>query len=1708
MATNDRFNQMHEDADTTIQSGVSLLKTAVGLSPVAVGIWHGQRKLRSNEALNTPIARATPSQALGRAQGLAARRSQDARAARAAALVDRLQRGLGDSEELRKITSLVDQHKALLHALSVTLEDPASGLDTTAAASLKGDIARLIAESSPESVEELAQKVTRSLLDSGSAETLLRLEDNLSEFSKISGQLQVPDFSIPNSGVAVNKIDVGSLMSSARDRKANPLQMWEERALRLKGILGRNNNYQMDIRTFTENGIQFHQAQIFDRGKWVESVSLDDHGFFRSGQSLNTMYAAPRYAMNVRGAMQHVRSRGLRPGELTIKELMNTGHLTTFSDYTINNIASSMRSDGRINWRQHREQIRTATTHVPRAAMSNGPVGMHIRHQVGLSTNSVFGHSFGSDNLDDMSFIAELGSGTGDFEGGAIGAKNSLTGFGAEKRAVIGLRRGSAFQGLQDTYGKFAVDRFQLPITARESQVIGRTSIVIDRLENLGGAKVGGVFHDFRRNNSIRSAHAALENVTQGWRADAAGGLNKLMVIDFKKGGFIAQSYGDSGMGITGVSHTVSKPVDASILNPAKHGYAASGVLERIAKGKGRAVFTGEELFKEELYLGETGSGRKYLPRKKAIKALELVLDREGISYDKDVIYFKGQQIEKADFLKLFSTAFKGNMENVGQSGIDYIHSQDKRLPGFIQNLNTTLGTDVKYRAGYISSDMASKSTFFFTHQIAGSARLLGISHADLKARAETIGRAGRLGTKGHEIYAQAAFELMKERGISPKNIGMTLAGVFHGAEGYTRGPGGRLQLGKGGISRLQLLRMVREGLGKKGAREAYQAMESGLVSFVETAQVGPGITDRGSSRVGLERRFAQTTYERLVQLGMEGDKAASIVAGIYSKKVDFGRHYALAEQMLNMGRSVSGQRNLIDALAEKGATRLSYSSIGEALDSTSTGKLTDWLRMQKHGAVLDFSGAPANISKPIQEIFGTSSIFMPGQPAYEAASGTQIRVAGGQSKEVSAAYGQLITKFHGILADHATTGGDPLREALGLWRGEAMELMGRSVNNLSRGKVRGSLSSIASSYNLTTGAGFGSRDQKRAVSAVFRQTGASAVFADATLLLSELHSQKNIGADARELAESARMFFTGMEHDIGSKHTAGSGLIRIGGRHPYISAGNAFVTQMFRAVGETGRYGQDSFFDEFKNAQLNVFAGLDEAGEAQFKQMRGEEYMRQLFDKDIRSFRDIAEYGLGEKGMKKSRKFFRTMIDNLDQFTGGQGGGKLIFPRALTDTGLDYGLSMQAYLDMDGDFADALVLNKDASESVRALQRKQVQSPAHLAEELQSRVFKNEVGKKIKEGMASFGSTLSEFKNSVYQDLMKEMGVDQQTGAMDVRLAPLHEAFGNYGQDIREIRLHRDILGALEENVLLKAKKLKVFVPLADRVGGAVEYLMQNANEDAAKNLRDILANEVFHGQETKFAVGELRGSDKNGQWVAGVTQGRSLSTTLDDFVAHALAVAAQAKAGRTILPTSAKAIAGSFGKNPEMFVQALAGSNMEFAGQRAFSDSVQHDLAGLAKAGGQVSSLLGKFDKRMAAPVAIGAAASMFLMGAVGTPGYASEPLIMDGEYVPSQVSDAIAQGSLFASRTPQVTPEQFATSPPRDYGMIDRPINSGFSYMSRSSAYQIRGIVPNGIGLDGALKYMSSATGGSARGSVRINDTRRPITRSYTDRLMGEY
>jgi len=138
--------------------------------------------------------------------------------------------------------------------------------------------------------------------------------------------------------------------------------------------------------------------------------------------------------------------------------------------------------------------------------------------------------------------------------------------------------------------------------------------------------------------------------------------------------------------------------------------------------------------------------------------------------------------------------------------------------------------------------------------------------------------------------------------------------------------------------------------------------------------------------------------------------------------------------------------------------------------------------------------------------------------------------------------------------------------------------------------------------------------------------------------------------------------------------------------------------------------------------------------------------------------------------------------------------------------------------------------------------------------------------------------------------------------------------------------------------------------------------------------------------------------------------------------------------------------------------------------------------------------------FNARALGPVAAGAAATLGLGILTGDTGYSKKPLIMPGEISDHRVNAAIASGNFGGQH--HIPPEGLQQRPHMD--MINRPINTQEAYFSKSNAWQIRGEATSRKGL-GDLGHIISSMGGST--SVRMNDTRLPITRAYIERIMGD-
>lgn len=1677
-------SEFDNNGSTHVSTGVSLLQNVVGISPLAVGAYVGWGRLKSNEVITNPLTPETPNSRLGKAIGRRARNAQRARNNAAAKAVEKikemLNQGIEQNTELKNLASSIEERNALLQTMSVTLESPSAALQASDVNSLKADIYKAMQAGSADDIEQLAKKVVNTILESGSDELMLQWQQNLSEFKNVADQLQVPKFNDIKSGIAFNKVGVGSL--------SNTLQ---QRAKALQSALPENMTMNVYKAASPGGGKQdMYIAQVMSSsGRHRTSIPLQLGGIknqaggflMMSGESFNTMYAAPRYSVDMTDAYRYGKRVGM--DNMTFSGLQKSRAITETPDFFIDMFRRHVRG-GDFSAKAFNEEMREAMMVVDRAGMTGSTLGQHQLRQAYLQSNVIFAGNYGRLTDDEaLDFTSKLAMSRG-MEAGAGGGKRLMGGFGSGRRGIIGLREGSGFAHLQDYYGYreevgpdnkkrrvYAVNRNTLPITARESQVTGRATMGGDPWRTLGGGHVG----------LGSTTGRVAENMA--WSGAVTGGTNRYMIVDFRKGSMLQREVGGMGLGLTARSTRQIKSRVISVLDPRQHKYAASATMNQVMQAGGVKTFTAAQIH-EGLYFGQAGGTMKHIGRDPHIVESTVRHVSSGTSAGKHMMYFSEQMTRDLSFAKLFSLTFKGNVRARGEKAVDLMLQQDPRLRGAVEDLRDSGLGDLRYDAIFASSDMFKKGSALFTHQIASSARQHGVGIDELRRTAMGYGKSQLLlGATEHGRYAQAAFELLSKRGVSSQAIGMTLAGVYHGAKGVD--------------PLAQRLEALAGRLGS-GRDAAIAAMQRGIVGYVETAQFGESTGDWGAARVGVESRFAKTGFERLKSMGMASADAAGVMAQMYGQKVGLGRHFQMAQQMLAMGRGIMGQRSFLDDIGEAHMRHVNFKDLPDLLQGES---INDFLRKQKKGVILDFAGAPDHINRSIREVFGMDTLYLPGQAAYEAAPGTVIKQADGASKAISGQYGQLVEGLWGRLQSYKNPAmGEELRSSLRVWQKEGISLMSRTLASLTSGKIKGSTSPRVDAVNLETALGF-TEKQKAAMNQLFKGSKATSVMGDTTMFLSELAAQSEAGVGQKELSRRARMFFTGMEYDEESFGRAqmrqrASGLIRVSGRHPIMSSGNVFVAQMWRDVREVSRLGGDDKF--FKQLMATV----------------GDQLHEDL--RTLGSFQEVARLSRA-----KQAQFFNELVKNISKFSGGQGGGTLTVMRAEAQVGLDaagkaimadIGLAPQAFMDADGDTALSITLSKRDSQKVRTLLSQM--TPAQLGQELRSRTVMDRFGDMIKGGITEYGNKVlgiaaeseEQYMRMVQtENIKKEVGIALQTGRMDTRLRPVHEALMEFGGGGIDQRNDRALLGALEEHVLLKAKHMPRYADIANQVGAAFEAMVNNPTEEARESLRSLLKEKVFRDQSTSFTVGKMSIEGELSGLLDRSTLEGSMKFDLDESINRMFTSIQSLKESGKSLDSTASQLARSATDDPHrFFLEMQTGASMEAAALREITGSSQAAATGMGFE--HIKNALNKIDRRMTVPLAIGAGLSMLAMGGVGANGYAPDPITMPGEMTDPQVSDAIARGNLFEGRDANIPPESMQGG--THHATMNSPINRGATYMQRPSAYSITGQVQNYAGVREAVQMVSTFTGGNVLGSVRINDMRRPITQNYVDRLLGEY
>ena len=172
-----------------------------------------------------------------------------------------------------------------------------------------------------------------------------------------------------------------------------------------------------------------------------------------------------------------------------------------------------------------------------------------------------------------------------------------------------------------------------------------------------------------------------------------------------------------------------------------------------------------------------------------------------------------------------------------------------------------------------------------------------------------------------------------------------------------------------------------------------------------------------------------------------------------------------------------------------------------------------------------------------------------------------------------------------------------------------------------------------------------------------------------------------------------------------------------------------------------------------------------------------------------------------------------------------------------------------------------------------------------------------------------------------------------------------------------------------------------------------------------------------------------------------------------------------------------------------------------LSYENTRGFQGAREKLIGAIDEVTMDTKSALSSANMKMLGPLAIGIAGSMMVGAAIGDKGYSSTPMIMPGEISDHRVNSAIAAGRLGQDHNP-IPPESIEPGP--HMNMVNRPINTQQAYFNRKNAYSVSGQIMSESGIRD-LNGMLGSLGGQS--SVRINDTRMPITPNYIDRVTGD-
>jgi hypothetical protein len=1707
-----------EDVKTDAYTAAGMIRRGGAIIPAAIGVGIGVKNVLSNMPETVQGFRTNHLGDTGAHVGNAVERMHQARQAQRAKVADktieRFVEGLNNSGKVQEILrGSRDELNSKIAAIVSALDDPAVGGGAGPIREVRESLLRIMSEDTvDEKAARLISDTAQTIYETATDDGKRAFGQHVSKYERLKGQIEAPNFNV-KSGRAFEVVDNSSELTAQSRRY-------------LKELRGYTRGGAGDVQLLRHTESGGYYARVMSGNKRVadlvlqrgaEAVGNPNTGFAGrlvfTGEGLTTP-RMPRFGyMPVQAAAEIVANS---PTGQPMAWSQFQGAVEDISTLQMKEFRRQVRAAGgvqNLDGRAFREFSQANLPSIPKTYRgSPGLGGLDAAVQAAAIRTSqsvtLYGHGSGA-GREIYKLRPTLMGSNGPFDA-AVG--HDLLRVGDASFGHLGVQtQHSAMQLLRGT-----PDRTMLPATARPEQVTKRFEAFIPPMnEQMNPVRSTLGFSDtYQRYGQNIEWLNEFENGRR--TASLVGGANKITIMAPND----VTGLGRGEMYSTG-KHRIRRSVTNTILDPAESLLPTSRLFKRLQQAGSEGInFTREEIrqIAREGWLGEGPSGAV---GKKVLAGTEEMWLRASpeVVEGRTLWAISGyEDIEAKRGTKLFGLFGKSTMVPLKKrqmAGVLHNRIGLRAETIGVSNLDDVLVGDasmLKKGAYHIQTQMTTALGYFSKGRFAGPAEVFDY------VKQVSVGRQRKgVNAAGSQLLNTLSGILPDLGRMSDEQVGLTLGGLWK----YGHEHAGATQ-----DDWRYLVEKTIRGAFPDRMETLIPEIRKGNAIAVGTYMPGPAVSEWGAARASMESRFFGMMHNNLSNaLGMSRNEVNNIMAGLYSRKMGFAQGLEAMQSLTLSHSSILGTRMTGDMMRSGALPVVSHTDFAMLRSSQEMG---EFLARHNEGFLLDFGeGEMGNLAR---RNFGNRSIVVSGNETLRNMRSASIKTATGD--EVSSVYSRRLAQLSGLVGDLMQEHGmfDASHDKkIRQWVGSMNELFASVYKGLEKGKIEGSAYIHAATvrFGENGSAGFGQAQLRRMQgqfekaaghatwldTPAFLETQRDALSAIEKELLAGGEDPSKVGRSAKEIRGKAfRRFFLGSE-------MAGNpmGNLAIGIRHPNLSQAHLAPGMFYRVstevMDDVGRPLQGDkahwSFQKFKNwmgtsqakAWIDKMEGIKKGSTSKLdgwhalaQLYSNEKGLRGAIDSGFQSFAsELLDFSYGEgAGTAWSAEAFveykgKPMLFSAWAGAGGDADGdkmgviNMYSRKIMERMGLAEGTALR------GEIAGAARYNALASTMARdavseGLANYAAQFPAGVMDPLTASIQKEQIAK----GVGSVSTVLGAVREGAYQSA----GTKQQQ-----LLAQQLTAF----------------LYGLEEAPGIAAKHSKTPTDMGLVLVEKIRAVM-NPNGDSAaaeKELRHVLKNVFFkdtdiftgyQGEAFKPAKGTPEGV------AAAMSKGLekrrfALTDELIDFF-----IGSARYAGREGLQAgmTEASLAQALNRGGPEALKAI-----EMIRERPFMmmslgalEGVEAASSGLREVGRVIKSAARTMDSRMLGPAVLGIGAAMGIGAIMGAPGYSAEPLLEPGEDLDPRVAASVAAGGLFNQGQKDPGVEGFANSPRMN--LMDRPINPSTTYTGRRNAYQIRGSLRNMAGLGDVSSFMNRI-GGST--SIRINDTRKPLTPNYIDRITSE-